>query len=112
MGKKKFLKGELPVPYIVAIVIAIIVIALLVIFFYLQYISSNDTANQAVCSGQRIQYCTQWAVSNYNPDNMPGGKLFSEAYPSCTKFYKSVTKNDCDCAINPASTSCPTSTGS
>ena len=111
MGKKRFLKGELPVPYIVAIVIAIIVIALLVIFFFLYFNKSQTQANETVCIGKEINYCTQWAATGYNPDSMPNKQIFSQWAPDCSSYSWAgqVGMKQCKCVLNPTDPSCQTS---
>jgi hypothetical protein len=55
-------KGALPVPYIVAIIIAIIVIVAIVYWFiYLRGQSWIETQEQ-ICRGKELSYCTEWAT--------------------------------------------------
>jgi len=58
-------KGDLPVPYIVALIIAIIVIAVLIYWFFVESNTSTNTGTALLCKGKLLAYCTQWATCNY-----------------------------------------------
>jgi hypothetical protein len=105
--KGKKMKGELPVPYIVAIVIAIIVIALLVVFFLLYYNQSTNVSSETICRTKEVSYCTQWAMTGYDTDKQPGSKAFSEWAADCASYSwaKSVSMTACKALLNPLPTS-------
>lgn len=66
-------KGALPVPYIVAILIALVVIVLLLYWlYYVGFIKFNPQIDRAACESKRIPYCTAWAASNYATDQKTG----------------------------------------
>jgi hypothetical protein len=69
-------KGALPVPYIVAIIIAVIVIAVLVYWFFVLSGKGNTQATDAFCRAKELTYCSQWAPSNFNPSSQPSGQRF------------------------------------
>lgn len=76
-------KGTLPVPYIVALIIAVIVIVVILIWFYGLSIKGTTTGTDAFCRAREFTYCSQWAASGYSSTSMPGadgahpnGKLF------------------------------------
>jgi hypothetical protein len=108
MKNRKDTKGALPVPYIVALVIAVVVIALLAILFLSSYIQSKEKSSEIICRAKEIAYCTAWAATGYNPDSMPEKKLFSEQNPDCATYAwaKSVSKGVCVCLLNPLDSSC------
>lgn len=61
----KSTKGDLPVPYIVAIMIAIIVILVLIYWFYIEFNGGQNTGTFITCKANLIAYCTQWATCGY-----------------------------------------------
>ena len=65
------MKGALPVPYIVAIIIAIIVIALLIYWFFVLRNQGIDVATLAVCQAKLITYCSQWSSCGYEDTCLP-----------------------------------------
>lgn len=69
-------KGALPVPYIVAIIIAVIVIAVLVYWFFVLSGKGNTQATDAFCRTKEFTYCTQWATAGWDTTKMPSNKRF------------------------------------
>jgi hypothetical protein len=65
-------KGALPVPYIVAIIIAVIVIAVLVYWFFVLSGKGSTTATDSFCRAREFTYCAQWATSSFDLNNRPG----------------------------------------
>ena len=58
-------KGALPVPYIVALIIAIIVIAVLIYWFFVLSGQGGSEATFRLCQGKLFTFCTGWATCNY-----------------------------------------------
>jgi len=87
---KTGLKGALPVPYIVALIIAILVIAVLVYWFFVASNQGTNTATAVLCKGNLISYCTQWATCNYQDcqpkDNTGNAADFYVLHPECNPF--------------------------
>ena|SRR3989304_10146677 len=83
-------KGALPVPYIVAIIIAIIVIALLIYWFFVLRNQGIDVATLAVCQGRAITFCSQVASCGYEESCAPKD---SDGNP-VTDFY--IYAPDCE----------------
>jgi hypothetical protein len=82
-------KGALPVPYIVALIIAIIVIAVLVYWFFILSGQGGSEATFRLCQGKLFTYCSQWAVCNYlecQPTKNGQAADFYEINPECTPF--------------------------
>lgn len=88
----KMSKGALPVPYIVAIIIAIIVIALLVVWFFILRGQGGSAATLAFCQGKAITFCTQVAACGYQNSCAPkdkDGNAITDFYvyaPDCVSF--------------------------
>lgn len=103
MKKKRAMKGDLPVPYIVAIVIAILVIVVLVLFFLGYFHQTTITATEAVCRAREVAYCTSWAATGYDPEKLPDKKDFTESNPDCAAYSwaKSVSANPNECKALP-----------
>jgi len=66
-------KGTIPVPYIVALIIAIVVIAVLVYMFLTHTGIFSGTATAAWCQGKKVEYCFKWAQrsADYAEDKRP-----------------------------------------
>jgi len=96
------MKGALPVPYIVAIIIAILVIAVLVYWFFVLSNEGTTTSSETICRGKEIAYCTQWSATGYNPDSQPGKKDFSLWASDCVSYSwaKSVNPTACRQVLN------------
>jgi hypothetical protein len=62
-------KGELPVPYIAALIIAIIVIGVLIYWFFILTKEPINTFTLASCQARASIYCTSWATTGYNLDS-------------------------------------------
>jgi hypothetical protein len=90
-------KGALPVPYIVAIIIAILVIAVLVYWFFVLTNQGTTTSSETICRGKEIAYCTQWSASGYNPDRQPSAEDFTLWATDCATYSwaKSVNPSAC-----------------
>lgn len=81
-------KGALPVPYIVALILAIIVVALLGYWFYTVYIRSESEQSEGICRAKELAYCTQWSTTGYNAGRKPnGGFITSDGFaPECNVY--------------------------
>lgn len=84
------MKGALPVPYIVALVIAIIVIAVLVYWFVVLRGQGTSAVTLALCQGKLVNYCSQWSRCNYETSCQPSSKgnpvSFYEFASECSQF--------------------------
>jgi hypothetical protein len=61
-------KGALPVPYIVALIIAIIVIAVLIYWFFIISGKPWEEFRKDQCTARAVAYCTTWAPTGYAYD--------------------------------------------
>lgn len=77
-------KGAIPVPYIVALVIAIVVIAVLVYMFFTHSWIFSGTATAAWCQGKKVEYCFKWSQrsADYETDKRPAS--WKDYAPGCT----------------------------
>ena len=57
-------KGELPVPYIVAIIIALVVIAILGYMFFTHTGLFEGSSADTACQTKLVQYCLAWRSSD------------------------------------------------
>ena len=89
MSKTKS-KGALPVPYIVALIIAILVIAILVYWFFVLSGQGGSEATFRLCQGKLFTYCSQWSVCGYTDTCQPSKSgqpaLFYDINPDCLPF--------------------------
>jgi hypothetical protein len=96
-------KGALPVPYIVAIIIAIIVIAVLVYWFFVLSGKGTGTATEQFCRTKEFTYCSAWAPNNYDPTKKPNGVDFCcgtgtyapECESCCSNWASAVDITEC-----------------
>lgn len=84
-------KGALPVPYIVALIIAILVIAVLVYWFFVLSGQGGSEATFRLCQGKLFTYCSQWATCNYQDTCQPKDRNnqpadFYSINPDCVPF--------------------------
>jgi len=93
-------KGDIPVPYIVAIIIAIIVIVAIVYWFVYLRNQGDINVREQLCKGKELQYCTVWATCGIDdatcrPKTLDGKQGFLDHYPECKDFtWASVVGQD------------------
>jgi len=69
-------KGALPVPYIVAMILAVIVIAIVVYWLFFSAGEGGNAITDATCVAKKMKYCNEWRLNSWG--EMPGGdKEFS-----------------------------------
>jgi hypothetical protein len=90
-------KGEVPIPYIIALVLAIVVIGLVVYWLYFTNVDFLKTINEYSCRSKKDAYCNQWKLSGAAPkpffasspaDECPVSQgIADERYaPECCEF--------------------------
>lgn len=72
-------KGALPVPYIVALILAIIVVALLGYWFYTVYIRGESEQSEGICRAKELAFCTQWSAAGYDTGQKPSGGFITNS---------------------------------
>ena len=88
-------KGEMPVGYIVAIVLGVVVIALLGYFIIVNYGPFRGVASEATCRAQLLQYCSFWSADGYDLSKKPfGNKDFYELNKNCDTEFSSKLGRD------------------
>jgi len=75
-------KGEVPIPYIIALVLAIVVIGLVVYWLYFAGGDFYKTIREYSCKSKFSAFCSQWKLGG----SMPNGKS-SFAGPSSDTGY-------------------------
>jgi len=119
-------KGEVPVAYIIALILGIAVVAVLGYWFFIVQNQGGNTMNQEQCRSSASQYCARWRDNGYalGGDNAPdlgfvngGQKWFSvedtnigvTAYaPACSTFNILTThitadlRTECDALLTGA----------
>jgi len=66
-------KGDVPVPYIVALVLAIVVIGLVVFWLYFSGGDFYKTISEYSCRSKMAAYCNQWKLGGDAPNPYFGG---------------------------------------
>lgn len=86
-------KGDVPVPYIIAIILGLIVIGGLIYIFLGQ---TKQTPKEA-CNAKMGAFCSLWAISRFDPNQQPGGSWTNFAGSDCVK---QIPPNQVGCAGN------------
>jgi len=85
-------KGALPIPYIVALIIAIIVIAVLIYWFMIMGGKPIEEFERQRCNARAATYCSLWAPTGYTFDN--------DGNPSIVGKWEDDVLGGKDCAKN------------
>jgi hypothetical protein len=62
-------KGAVPIPYIIALVLAIAVIALIGYWFFFLSGQWSGQVTETQCTTHAITYCSDWKLTGYSWDN-------------------------------------------
>ncbi len=100
--------GAVPVPYIIALVLAIIVIALISYWFFVLGGDFGGIITEKACEAKKLAYCSEWKTTGTEPD--PGeftttcGSITDtnrENYyaPECCRFQWARELNDVACGV-------------
>ena len=77
-------KGDVPISYIIAIILGIIVVALLGYWFYTTGGKFSGTASETACRGKLLQYCTLWSGCSYGDCKLSDADFLNEKNsPDC-----------------------------
>jgi hypothetical protein len=81
-------KGEIPIPHIVALLLAVVVIALVGYWLFITYGPANPSGHSASCQSYAMVYCNTWQARGYtkNTDETPVVGYFKEEYPDCQDY--------------------------
>jgi hypothetical protein len=82
-------KGEVPVAYIIALIIAIIIIAIVAYMFFTHTGIFEGSSIDAQCNAKRTQYCIEW--HRVDPTFSGTGIEWSTFAPGCGAFDQSAT---------------------
>ena len=93
-------KGMSATNLIVALAVGLIIIVGLGYLVWTWLGRGGGTVTEQYCNSRKMAYCTQWAVSNYNPDNKPSDG-WSEYAKDCTRLIPSVGQPDCEALLTP-----------
>lgn len=83
-------KGQMPVPYIIAIVIGIIVIGILLYMFVTKTGVFSGFVLESECKAKLKTYCIKWADAGWGPYIS-----FIEYAPECTGLNWEIDQNAC-----------------
>jgi hypothetical protein len=75
-------KGELPVPYIIALILGIVVVGILGYGFFILGWRIPGLSNQGNCQTKVTEWCSQWSKNDYDSNNMPADTWETYA-PGC-----------------------------
>lgn len=100
------MKGSIPIPYIIALLLGIGVVAILGYWFFVVGGQWTGTATETSCRDKAIVYCTKWQLNGYGttatglPDLPPGDEdgWFGDYAPECAAFMEKLgfTNSDSD----------------
>ncbi|MCD6402858.1 MAG: hypothetical protein J7K98_00840 [Candidatus Aenigmarchaeota archaeon] len=96
-------KGQMPIPYLIAIIIGIIVIAVLVYMFVTKTGIFSGFTGEQECKAKAQAYCMEWSLHGWTEDRCGEGETcgpnqfekFGRKYPECKQF-SWVSKLDSD----------------
>jgi len=75
-----FNKGEMPIPYIIALILGVIVLGLLAYWLYTGGLGFDKTIHESTCRTKVGFYCSTWKTNSYQDGKKPNGvKDFSAA---------------------------------
>lgn len=89
-------KGQIPIPYIIALLLGIAVVAILGYWFFVLGGRIPGQVSETWCNTKKNQYCTEWFQAGF-PTTMserPGGGWSSYA-PGCTDIGIYAGLDDC-----------------
>ncbi len=93
-------KGISATNLIVALAVGLIVIVGLGYLVWTWLGRGGGTVTEQYCNGRKMAFCTQWSVSNYDPDKKPSGS-WSDYAADCTRIISGVTQADCEELLTP-----------
>lgn len=91
------MKGAVPIPYIIALLLGIAIIAIIGYWFFVLSGQWGLETNLAQCKTKATTYCAIWSQTGYASDNdEPNFSLgwFSEQYPECTSYLSQLGFSD------------------
>jgi hypothetical protein len=92
-------KGELPVPYIVALILAVIVIAIIAYLLFTYFSGSNSELKISQCKGKQTQYCLEWYKNSPDYDALKSPGNWETYAPGCTSYGITVTSDICKTSV-------------
>jgi hypothetical protein len=72
-------KGEMPIPYIIALILGVIVLGLLAYWLYTGGVGFDKTVQESTCRTKVGFYCSSWKTNSYQSDKLPNNQKFSAA---------------------------------
>jgi hypothetical protein len=94
-------KGDIPIPYIVALILGIIVIGVIGYWFFVLSGKGGGTASEQFCRAKELTYCSQWSKCDYSTapgtDCRPGKQTFDKYAPECRSYDWALAVNDDAC---------------
>ncbi len=76
-------KGDMPVGYIIAIVLGIIVLAVLGYWLFVTGGGAGGVVSETTCRGKFLNYCTLFSVTGYTQSPSGAGKTFIDGNLDC-----------------------------
>jgi hypothetical protein len=91
-------KGEAPVAYIVALLLAVIIIAVIAYMFFTKTGLFAQGADMATCKAKQAAFCFEWSRYQYDTTKKPAGG-WDEYQPGCTEVgVPEPSQQDCQLA--------------
>jgi len=95
-------KGDVPVPYIIALILGIIVVGLLAFWFFVLGGKLPGQTTEGTCNSDINRFCTTWSACAYavtcNPAGSTAAADWQSYSPSCVSLAKEsqpITIADC-----------------
>ena len=88
-------KGEIPIAYIIALVLGVIVLGLLSWWLFSGGLGWNRVAEESVCRSKLGFYCQSWRINSYDITKKPNGQKFSDPCDTVNKDKLQYYAPDC-----------------
>ena len=87
------MKGAVPIPYIIALLLGIAVVAIIGYWFFVLGGQWGGETNLQTCNTRAYTYCASWAATGYSNDGeVPDGiiDVFENRYPECGQYLSQI----------------------
>ncbi len=79
-------KGEMPIPYIVAIILGVIVVGILVLWLIISWQKGYGIVDKAYCNAKLLEFCSKWSACAYQDSCKPADTFYSDFARECDVF--------------------------
>jgi hypothetical protein len=92
------IRGEIPIPYIIALILGIAVVAIVLYWLLTQSGAFGGVMLEYSCKAKREDYCAEFKLRGA----APGGKTFAEFAQECKNFDWASSVGAASCGVTAA----------